>query len=209
MKLPALKEIVDERKDKAIESLSESFARNKLPMEEYERLVEYINKVESERELVVIEKIVREYTREYTHEYTREYAAEYDKNGAAAPEDTDEDEPYHYSHSTSNLTVLSSRTISGPIKSGTQYVSILGSEHIKIRKSDLEKRRNVLNVVSILGESVIFVESGIRVSNNAIPILGGTWTDHKVSKQVCSNEPELIISGAALLGNITVKLLKE
>ena len=62
MKLPALKEIVDERKGKAIENLSVSFAKNRLPLEEYERLVEYINKIESERELIVIEKIVTEYS---------------------------------------------------------------------------------------------------------------------------------------------------
>jgi hypothetical protein len=61
MNIPALKEIVEERKEKAIDSLSSSFAKNKLPLEEYERLVEYINKIESERELVVVEKMVAEY----------------------------------------------------------------------------------------------------------------------------------------------------
>ena len=61
MNLPALKEIVEERKEKAIENLSDSFAKNRLPLEEYERLVEYINKIESERELIVVEKIVAEY----------------------------------------------------------------------------------------------------------------------------------------------------
>jgi hypothetical protein len=61
MKLPALKEIIEERKEKAIENLSDSFAKNKLPLEEYERLVEYIQKIESERELIVVEKMVAEY----------------------------------------------------------------------------------------------------------------------------------------------------
>jgi hypothetical protein len=64
-------------------------------------------------------------------------------------------------------------------------------------------------VVSILGECVISVESGIRVSNQAIPILGGAWTDRKVERNAENGELELVISGAALLGNITVKLLKE
>jgi hypothetical protein len=202
MKLPALREIVEDRKEKAIESLSDSFANNKLPMEEYERLVEYINKIESERELVIVEKMVREYAAEQGITPER-----------AEVEDDSEDEidsyGNHYSHSLGNLTIFSSRNFSGPLKSGAQFVSIFGSEHIKIRKSDLSKRRTVLNVVSILGESVIFVESGIHVSNQAITILGGSWTDHKVNKQVRNDDPELVISGAALLGNITVKLLKE
>jgi len=199
MKLPALREIVEERKEKAIDSLSDSFAKNKLPLEEYERLVEYINKIESERELVVVEKMVAEFD-----------GSELPGESANAEEE-DEIEYYpHYGYNqNSNLAVLSSRTFSGPLKSGSQFVGILGSQHIKVRKSDLKKKKTVLNVLSILGECVIFVESGIQVSNRAIPILGGSWTDAKVSKQARPGEPELVISGAAFLGNVTVKLLLE
>ena len=200
MKLQPLKEIIEERKERAIENLSNSYAKNRLPLEEYERLVEYINKIESERELMVIEKIV----------------AEYDGNETQSrPIDDDEDEPDNYtSHfqnttANSNLTILSTRTFAGPLKSGSQFVSILGSGQIKVRKSDLSKKQTFLDIVSILGDSEISVESGIRVSNRAIPILGSSWTDHKVDKQAGDKEPELIISGTALLGNITVKLLKQ
>jgi hypothetical protein len=204
MKLPALKEIIEERKGKAVENLSASFAKNKLPLEEYERLVEYINKIESERELVIVEKIVCEYGGD------DEQAAE-----VSDREDEWNDHPkdyysYHnHSNSLSNLAVLSSRSFSGPIQSGAQFFSILGSEHIKIRKADLNKRQTVINAVTILGDCVIFVEPGIRVSNRAIPILGGAWTDNKVNKQAQKGDPELIISGAALLGNINVKVLNE
>jgi hypothetical protein len=197
MKLPALKEIIEERKEKAIEKLSDNFAKNKLPLEEYERLVEYIQKIESERELIVVEKMVAEY------------------GGSEAPKksayEDDDDEIDNYPRQTQqggNITILSSRTISGPIESGMQFLSILGSEHIKIRKEDLGRRKTVLNIVSILGETVISVESGIRVNNQAIPILGGAWVDNKVNRNAEDGEPELVISGAALFGNITVKLLK-
>ena len=210
MKLPALKEIIEERKEKAIENLSTSYAKNRLPLEEYERLVEYIHKIESERELIVVEKIVHEYSAEDDGNDISNKPSE--KSAGRFSDHDDEDEPDYYRHhhsSGSNLTLLSSRTISGPVKSGSQYVSILGSEYIKIRKEDLHKQRTILNVVSILGENVIFVESGIRVTNNTIPVLGGAWVDSKVHKQARDGEPELIIAGAALLGNVTVKLLKE
>jgi len=197
MKLPALREIVEERKEKAIQNLSDSFAKNKLPLEEYERLVEYIQKIESERELIVVEKMVAEYG-----------GSETPKKPVYDDEDDEVDNFPRQTHQGSSLTVLSSRTISGPVESGMQFVSILGSEHIKIRKEDLSRRKTVLNVVSILGESVISVESGIRVSNRAIPVLGGSWTDRKVEKNAENGEPEIVIEGAALLGNITVKLLK-
>ena len=195
MKLPALKEIIEKRKEKAIESLSDSFAENRLPLEEYERLVEYINKIESERELVLVEKLVAEHSRPEEPVYDN---------------DDDEDEPdFQPSRSSGNVAILSSRTFSGPLKSGSEFVSLLGSAYIKIRKADLAKQQTVLNIVSILGDCTISVESGIRVKNKAIPILGSSSVNNKVSKLAESDEPELKISGIALLGNISVKLLKE
>ena len=206
MKLPALKEIIDERKDKAVESLSTSFAKNKLPMEEYERLVEYINKIESERELIVVEKIVAEY------DQSGEPAEGSGREKELYADDSDDSmgNPAHYHPpSINNLALLSSRIINGPVKSGAQYVSLLGNTDIRVRKTDLSKRRTVLNMVSILGENVIRVEPGIRVFNNAVPLLGGAWIDEKVNRQAGDDGPELVISGAAILGNISVKLLKE
>ena len=203
VKLPALKELVDERKEKAIENLSTSYSKNKLPLEEYERLVEYINKIESERELVVVEKIVGEYAIEPSEEKSKE-ADVYD-----------DDDDYHPVYDTqqpfagSNLTVLSTRTFSGPIKSGVQFVSILGSEKIIVRRADLGKKKTVLNVLSVLGDSVVCVEPGIRVRNKAIAILGNVDINQKVERQAQSGDPEIIISGAALLGNISVLPLKE
>ena len=201
MSIQPLKVIIEERKEKAIENLSTSYAKDKLPLEEYERLVEYINKIESERELMVVEKIVAEYGGKET-------------SGKPAYDDAEDEPDYYTSHfqstiTNSNLTILSSRTLSGPVKSGSQFVSILGSCHVKVRKSDLSKRQTALDIVTILGDCVISVESGIRVSNRAIPILGGAWTDHNVDKEARNEEPELVISGAALLGNITIKTLKQ
>ena len=209
MKLPALREIVEERKEKAIETLSASYARNRMPLEEYERLVEYINKIESERELVVVERIVAEYKGDDEPDAPGERSGA-DLSGPE-PDEIDDYEPANYPHyqsSLSNLAILSSRVISGPLKSGSQFVSILGSQHIKIRKADLKKRQTIMDLVSILGETTILVEPGIRVVNKVIPILGGSWTDQKVDMQVRSGDPELVISGAALLGSVTVKLLR-
>jgi hypothetical protein len=209
MKLPALKEIIEERKEKAIACLSDSFARNRLPLEEYERLVEYINKIESERELVVVEKIVAEHSGTPGRTESSRFS-----DGNETPvydEDDDENEPDypHPSRSSSNVAILSSRTFSGPLKSGSELVSILGSGYIKVRKADLAKRQTVLNVVSILGDIVIAVESGIQVNNKVMPVLGNSSVNHKVTKQALQGDPELVISGVALLGSISVKLIKE
>jgi len=196
MKLPALKEIIEERREKAIESLSDSFAKNRLPLEEYERLVEYINKIESERELVLVEKIVAEYNQPETPVYDDD---EYE-DGPVYP---------HSSESSSNIAVLSSRTFSGPLKPGSDFVSVLGSAYVKIRKADLTRQQTVVNVVSVLGDITISLESGIRVRNRAIPILGSSSGSNKVNKMAQQSGPELVITGVAVLGNITVKLIKE
>jgi len=201
MKLPALKEIIDERKEKAVENLSVSFAENRLPLEEYERLVEYISKIESERELIVVEKMVAEYG-------GNDVSGDPSEKVSERTDDKDDEIDYDHSGAGNSLTILSSRTISGPLKSGSQFVSILGTGIIKIRKEDLFKRKTVLNIVAILGDYVIQVEPGIRVINNTIPVLGSSVVDHKVERESQDGGKELIISGAALLGSVTVKLIK-
>jgi hypothetical protein len=202
MNLPALKEIVEERKEKAIEDLSVSFAKNRLPLEEYERLVEYVNKIESERELIVVEKIVAEYGAEPKSGKSSEPEPSNDEDDA-------DDENVLQSSSSNNLTMLSSRTFSGHLKSGAQFVSVLGSARIKVRKRHLNKAQTVLNITSVLGDHVILVESGIRVTNKAVPVLGSSTTNKKVDKAALPDAPELVITGLALLGDISVKLLRE
>jgi hypothetical protein len=198
--IPALKEIIEERKEKAVSTLSASYAKNRLPLEEYERLVEYINKIESERELIIVEKIAAEYN-------GKESA-----NKASQPVFYDDEDETNYpdyglNNSMENLTVLSNRTFQGPVKSGSQFVSILGTEQIIIRRADLRSGQTVLNVVSIFGDSTVLVEPGIRVTNRAIPILGNCETKFKDYKDAY-NDKELIVSGAAIFGNITIKQLK-
>jgi len=209
-----LREIIEERKVRAVETLSDGYAKNKLPLEEYERLVEYINKIESERELAVVEKIVAEYD-------PGRGAAE--AESGANPADDYSTEDYRQDWNTAdnsswgsgrpglsvNPVIFSTRTYSGPIKSGTQFVSIFGSQRIIVRKSSLGGQRTVLDIACLLGETTVLVEPGIQVSNRAIPILGSCEVNNNVNKMAKRGEPELLISGAVLLGSVTIKLLKE
>jgi hypothetical protein len=203
----ALREIVEERKNKAVETLSASYAKNKLPLEEYERLVEYINKIESERELIIVEKIVAEYNSSKTPSENSAYT-----DDEPASYDDDDDMPDYnrsYNNLNTNLAFFSARTVSGPVKNGAQFLSIFGSEQIKIRRADLRKGRTFLDVVSLFGDNTILVEDGIRVINKAIPIFGNSDVSRKVNNQAQNGDRELVINGAAMFGNISVKLLKE
>ncbi|MCL2834132.1 MAG: hypothetical protein FWD78_13255 [Treponema sp.] len=223
-KIPMLREIIEERKNKAVETLSANYAKDRLPLEEYERLVEYINKIESERELVIIENIVAGYSGPGANA-----ADSAGKTGGAGNDDYKQDdfEPDDYESNrfpgnfknfrnfgfTGGLAFLSSRTFSGPVKPGSQFISFFGSHHIKIRKCDLCKKKTSLEVVSFLGETVILVEPGIQVNNNVVPILGEAHTDKKIFNQYNqynnNDNPEISISGIALMGSVTVKPLRD
>lgn len=208
--IPMLREIIEKRKEKAVEILSSSYAKNNMPLEEYERLVEYINKIESERELSVVEKIVDQYSAEETKSgKTDRYDDDDSEYGPAEDDGPNDYSRYQYGGIPGGVAILSNRTVSGPLKSRSQYVSFLGSQQIKIRKSDLSKRRSTLEIVSILGETTIFVEPGIQVNNKAIPILGDARVDRKFFKQYRGDGPEINVTGFALLGSINVKPLNE
>ena len=54
----------DEEKEKLIQKLSEQYTLNIINMEEYERILEYINKIETKKEISIIEKIIFENSNE-------------------------------------------------------------------------------------------------------------------------------------------------
>jgi uncharacterized protein YerC len=51
---------IDEEKDKLTQKLSDQYSQNILNMEEYERILEYINKIETEKEISIIQNIIQE-----------------------------------------------------------------------------------------------------------------------------------------------------
>jgi hypothetical protein len=46
---------MDGEKDKLAKTLSEQYSRNMIDMEEYERILEYINKIETGKEISILE----------------------------------------------------------------------------------------------------------------------------------------------------------
>jgi hypothetical protein len=55
-----LTERKEARKNKLIEHLSEQYSQNRISLEEYERLIEYCTKIETDKELILLEKIIEE-----------------------------------------------------------------------------------------------------------------------------------------------------
>ena len=188
---------IEERKNQAIEALSEQFSQNALPIEEYERLVEYINRVESERELVIVDKIVNE---------TALYAgnlAPMPAPASATPATADDGKPQF------DLALFSNCKISGDtlLTRRRSFVALFGNITITIHDGDLPSGRTVLHVNAVLGNVIIKVPPSLVVSMEAVAYLGNTVLHNQ--GQRLPGCPELVVTGGAYLGNIVVKVLEE
>ncbi|MDR2486319.1 MAG: cell wall-active antibiotics response protein [Treponema sp.] len=184
---------LEARKNQAIEALSVQFSRNAMPVEEYERLVDYINRLESEREMAVVEKIVEE---------TALYAGDI-PGKAAAPAVSHPDGDISKRR---KLTLLASRETSGEVLCRERkFLSLLGNHTITIQSGDLPPGQTRVNIVSFLGLTTIIVPPEVKVIIEATPILGGVFVWPGVASQKKPGSPELVITGGAYLGNITVR----
>ncbi|MDR1867984.1 MAG: cell wall-active antibiotics response protein [Treponema sp.] len=180
---------IEKRKNKAIELLSEQYAQNGLSVEEYERLVEYIYKSESPKELSLIESLVNEQVRQHPL-------------SSAQPQQT--------SSKRSTITILASRETTG-IKLHTlqSIITVLGDHTTTISDGDLPPGPTYLDITNILANNTVWVDPGITVRIEAMPILGNVSIDRNVEQRVRVGSPELIVTGITVLGNIVVKVKKK
>jgi hypothetical protein len=182
---------ISDEKERLTGKLSDQYSRNIISMEEYERILEYINKIETDKEINIIEKIIYENDA---------------KNNAL--------EAYQYNEITmqnpneKHLSIFSWRTSNiKPVNGyGGKYVSIFGAN--RIIADALPKGRTVINVNTIFGLAEIIVPDNVKIINKAVPVFGGIFSQDEIIKEG-EDLPELVITGNAVFGNITVKRIKE
>jgi hypothetical protein len=178
---------VEDEKIKLTQKLSEQYAQDIINIGEYERILEYINKLETLKELNIIENIIQE-----------------NDNGEPPAVENNvipkANEKY--------LSIFSWRTTT--LKSingnGGKYISVFGTNRIII--DELPKGRTIINVNTIFGLTEIIVPQGVKIVNKAAPIFSGVFilnNTHKENKEA----PELYITGKAVFGNITIKTTDE
>jgi hypothetical protein len=182
--------IADE-KERLTGLLSDQYSRNIISMEEYERILEYINKIETNKEISIVEKIVNE------NDLKNNEIAAYQYNEIAM-QNANEKHLSMFSWRTSNI-----KPVNGY---GGKYLSIFGANRIIV--DALPKGRTVINVNSIFGLSEIIVPDNVKIINKAVPIFGGIFTQDEIIKEG-EDLPELVIIGKVIFGNITVKRIKE
>jgi predicted membrane protein len=161
--------------------------------------VEYINKAESERELVIIEKISRENSLYSGGNENRQHERYAESRGDSESDD-----------GKTSFALLSTRHLSGDFFTGENHslFSILGSHEIDFAEGELPNGRTEITIVSLLGDTKIRVPPNVKVKINAVPILGEAKVARNI-ENVPSYGPELVINGIAILSSINVKYIDK
>jgi hypothetical protein len=174
---------MDEEKNQLTNELSEQYSQNIINMAEYERILEYINKIETVKEINIIEKIIQENTNKENNELMLLKNSRGEKHLAL------------FAWRSSNV-----KPING---NGGKYLSLFGANRIIIE--DLPQGRTVLNINSIFGLTEIIISKKIKVINKAVPIFAGIFAPGEINDVKSGEEvPELYIMGKAIFGNITI-----
>jgi hypothetical protein len=187
---------INEEREKLTQKLSEEYSQNIINIEEYERILEYINKIETKREASIIEKIIRENTIE------NDVLTKSNNDEITIPK-ISEKHLSAFSWRTTNL-----RPING---SGGKYTSLFGANRIIV--DDLPKGRTIVDVNSIFGLTEIIISArNIKITSKAVPIFSGIFMPVETNAETNRGDgelPELYITGKAVFGNITVKTIEE
>ena len=164
-------------KEKLTNTLSDQYSRNIISLDEYEKMIDLVNKADTERDIMAVEKMVYAYS--------------------------DMMIPEKKSKGREHVTIFSwrSNTIKPVNGNAGAYVCIFGTNQIKI--DDLPKGKTVLNVESIFGLTEIIVPKKIKVINTTVPIFAGIFIPDEADSGG-EDRPELHISGTAIFGNITI-----
>jgi hypothetical protein len=175
---------IDDKKENLTQRLSEQYSQNIINIDEYERLLEYINKVETAKEINVIEKIIEE------NNFENNKSMENKNNETVLLKEND-----------NHLSIFSSQT--SKVKSingnGGKYISVFGTD--KIIVDNLPEGRTIIDVSSIFALIEIIVPQDIKVTNKTVPIFSGIFTSNEINRDDEQGRPELYIKGRAVFGN--------
>lgn len=181
---------IDEERDKLTKKLSEQYSQNLITIDEYERILEYVVKVETKREISIIEKIVHE------NNANKDVPAARD-NEIVTPKARGKHLSM-FSWRTSNLEPVNGN--------GGEYTSLFGAHRIIV--DSLPKGKTVLNINSIFGLTEIVVSGKIKIVNKITPVFSGIFLPNKTNGEA-EELPELHIAGKAVFGNITVETVEN
>lgn len=175
----------DEEKNRLITALSDKYSENLLSIEEYERLLEYINKIETAKEFSLIEKLIAEHT-EYVTEVTSVKGSK------------DENKKEHLSIFSSQI--LHVKPVNG---NAGDYTCLFGDNKIMI--DNLPRGKTVLNVTTVFGSTTLLVSKYVKIINKTTAVFAGIFAPVETNESYENSGCELHIKGDVVFGNITIQ----
>ncbi len=201
------KERVESRKRVAIDTLTERFGRDEIPMDEFERLVADLNAASSLRELAVVEDIAAGVS---GYAGSAVAAAAAAGVGDSRASDSDPDAAGGFigqDQVQSCAAILSERHHRGDWlrKPNVAAATVLASQVFDFTETGLLSGTTTLEVLAVLGSVEITVPAGVAVRMDVSPVLGDVKVDRGVGAREAEGGPLLVVTGNAILGSVVVK----
>ncbi len=178
--------IREEERHYAEELLKEAFAQNRLDLDEYEKRTELLVNAKTRAEL---EYLIRDISQSGI-------ASQYSK-----PERRAEYSPLSSPH----ITIMGDRTASLALANEDHtLVTVMGSSKVYITASLLNHGTLILSGATVMGELIVYVPEGVSIYVKAVPIMAEITVDPKIPQVARNREPDIIIKGAVIMGEINI-----
>lgn len=192
---------MDEKRRAALaDEITDRYARDEIPMDEFERLVARIHMATEPGELDAVAGELD--MMGLPGDRRTGTSAGPGRNPASTPDGFIDD-----SEVQSCMAILSERRHSGSwlAKRNVAAFTVLATQIFDFRHVDLPPGPTTLEAFALLGSIEVIVPPWLPVRMEAMPLMGETKLKPGVSAAPSAGEPELVITGAALLGSISVK----
>jgi len=175
---------IEYEKNRLTEKLSDQYSRNVITLDEYERLLEYINKIETTKEISIANNMLQVY------------------RFADPPEPEPVTGIFDFIKGQRYDTIFSNRTINVESRNGMggKFSVVFGTN--KIIVANLPPGKTVINIECVFGSIEILLCQNVKIVNSITPVFSNVDTPHDRYDEYL---PELHLKGEAVFGNVTIK----
>jgi hypothetical protein len=90
-----------------------------------------------------------------------------------------------------------------------KFITILGENTITINEDDLIEDTTLIDVIAILGTTVIYVPDNVMVEKHGDYLTGSIWIDKRIKNNMGIGQKRIMLFGEVVLGEIVIKSRQE
>jgi len=176
---------IEDEKNRLTVKLSDQYSRNVITLDEYERLLDYINKIETTKEISIANNMLQVY------------------KPAESPEPDNVTGIFDFFKGQRYDTIFSNRTVNVESKNGNggKFSVVFGTN--KIIVANLPPGKTVINIECVFGSIEILLCQNVKITNSINPVFSNVDILH--DRYVDEYIPELHVKGEVVFGNVTIK----